>query len=183
MKLGLTQRIFYHKNRVYDSIEHGWYHYLKNHSLIFVPNDLNQDFHAVADNIDALIITGGDDSAVRRVTELRLSSVMMKLHKPILGICHGAFLLTDVLGGRVTPCHGHMDVEHSVEYLSGKKLVNSYHTQTISLLHSSGQGLAWDADGNCEAWIDGNISGVVWHPERMTDPWIPTEISNRFQIN
>jgi hypothetical protein len=29
-----------------------------------------------------------------------------------------------------------------------------------------------------EAWIDGKLAGVVWHPERMDNPWLPDEIHN-----
>ncbi len=183
MKIALTQRVIYHKNRAHDCIEHGWYRYLCRHELVFIANNPNQDFEKLADSVDALIITGGDDSAIRRVTELRISSQMMKLHKPILGICHGAFLLTDVLGGSVDRCEGHMDTDHEIEYMGLKRSVNSYHSQTIKHLHRTGHCLAKDEQGNCEAWIDGRISGVVWHPERMDDPWIPAEISNSFFIN
>lgn len=178
MKIALTQRVLYHNGRAYDGIEHGWYRYLCHHDLVFVPNNPSQDFQKIADSVDALVITGGDDSAIRRVTELRLASIMMKMYKPILGVCHGAFLLTDVLGGSVSECHGHMDTHHNVHYTGLTHQVNSYHTQTITNLHKSGTVLATDDDGNCEAWIDGRIAGIVWHPERMASPWIPVEISN-----
>jgi hypothetical protein len=29
-----------------------------------------------------------------------------------------------------------------------------------------------------EAWIDGPLAGVVWHPERMNQPWLPDEIED-----
>lgn len=183
MRVGLTQRVIYHKGRAYDSIEQAWYGHLARHHMVFVANDPEQDFEALADDLDALIITGGDDSAIRRVTELRIGSAMMKCHKPILGICHGAFLLTDVLGGIVAQCHDHMETEHEVHYNGITHRVNSYHSQAIERLHSSGRILVTDDDGRCEAWIDGLIAGVVWHPERMVKPWIPVEINNLFNIN
>jgi hypothetical protein len=40
--------------------------------------------------------------------------------------------------------------------------------------------LAYDDQGNCESWIDGKIAGIVWHPERMSQPWIPEEIEQLF---
>jgi hypothetical protein len=30
--------------------------------------------------------------------------------------------------------------------------------------------------GYVEAFIDGILAGVVWHPERMDTPWLPDEI-------
>ena len=180
LNIGLTQRIFFHKERAYDSIEHGWYRYLLNHTLSFIPNDPTQDFDQLAKNIDCLIITGGDDSALRRVVELRIATAMMKLTKPILGVCHGAFMLTDILGGSLKEDQQHMDTDHSVWYNHVPISVNSFHTNVINMPHSSATIIATDNDGNTEAWIDGNISAVVWHPERQTTPWLPPEIQNKF---
>jgi len=150
--------------------------------MIFIPNNPTQDFKKIADTVDCLIITGGDDSTIRRLTEIRLATEILKQKKPILGVCHGAFLLTDLLGGKVNACDHHMDTQHDVYYLGMAHNVNSYHSQTITSLHSKASSLAQDADGNHEAWIDGDIAGIVWHPERMATPWVPAEISNRFQI-
>ena len=182
MIVGLTQRVLYHKSRAYDSIEHGWYSYLKQHTLVFIPNRLDQDFKKIAETIDALIITGGDDCALRRTVELKIASQLLACKKPIVGVCHGAFLLTDVLGGVVGECYEHMDTSHSVYYFGDQHVVNSYHTLEISKPHATATVLAVDNNGNCEAWIDNNIAGIVWHPERMDQPWIPEEIENLIKV-
>jgi gamma-glutamyl-gamma-aminobutyrate hydrolase PuuD len=182
MIIGLSQRVLYHKGRAYDSLEHGWYRFLKEHTLYFVPNRLDQDFAELANNIDLLIITGGNDCSIRRATEFKIASAMMAAKKPILGVCHGAFMLTDALGGTVEQCEGHMDVEHCISYMNKDYTVNSHHSISIKKLHSTAQALAYDQDGDCEAWIDGNIAGIVWHPERMDDPFIPDEIAKLIRI-
>jgi len=177
MNIGLTQRIFYHKQRAYDSLEHGWYSFLEEHTLSPIANNIKQDFISIADSLDLLIITGGNDPAVRRITETKLAAEMMKQHKPVLGICHGAFLLTTLLGGKIDDCSYHMDTEHLITTNDGTSYaVNSYHDYQISKLHNSATVIAQDIDGNCEAWIDGTLAGIVWHPERMTNPFIPNEI-------
>ena len=176
MIIGLTQRVLYHQGRAYDATEQSWYQYLKQHELVAIPNRLDQDFAELAANIDALIITGGDDSAIRRSTELKLASEFHLHRKPILGICHGAFLMTDVLGGSVDAVDGHSDTEHSVFYFGEIHSVNSYHSQAITRPHSSATELVVDGQGHCEAWVDGTIAGVVWHPERQSTPWLPDEI-------
>lgn len=131
----------------------------------------------MADQLDCLIITGGDDRAIRRTTELRLATAMMRRQKTILGVCHGAFLLTDVLGGTVGHKDGHRDgVEHPVVYQNQEVLVNSFHGLYIQQPHQAAKILVTDTDGDCEAWIDNNIAAVVWHPERMATPWLPDEI-------
>ena len=182
MNIGLTQRVLYHRNRAYDSIEHAWYQFLDSHGLTFISNTLDQDFTQLADNLDCLIITGGDDSKLRRTCELKLASAMIMQQKPVLGICHGAFLLTDVLGGRVQDVDDHLDTEHTVRYHDREITVNSFHNLGIVQPHSSATTLAWDDSGRTEAWIDGNIAGIVWHPERMAEPFIPSEIQTIMRL-
>ena len=178
MKIGLTQRILTHNGQAYDSTGHGWYSYLKGHTLVPVANRLDQDFEELAVELDAVIITGGDDSALRRTVELKLAGQWALRKKPVVGVCHGCFLLTDVLGGTVMDVVGHYNTSHNINYFGEMIAVNSYHTLAITQLHRSGTVLATDEEGNCEAWIDGQMAGVVWHPERMKQPWVPDEIKN-----
>lgn len=163
-------------------MEHGWYSYLKEHTLFFIPSRLDQDFDHLADEIDLFVITGGDDSVLRRTVEIKLASRMMQMHKPVLGICHGCFLLVDLLGGEVIDVDGHSDTQHDVIFQGSRRTVNSYHTLGIGQLHSGATNLVQDSDGHCEAWIDGTLAGVVWHPERMDQPWMPSEINNLIKI-
>jgi gamma-glutamyl-gamma-aminobutyrate hydrolase PuuD len=176
MNIGLTQRVLVHNKQAYDSTDQAWYRYLEGHTLSFIPNRTNQDFKHVADTLDCLIITGGDDSPLRRVAELKIATEMMKQQKPILGVCHGSFLLQDVLGGTIESIDNHYNTEHTVYYNDQEFTVNSYHM--LSIKSACGNTVVIDNDGNTEAWIDGNIAGVVWHPERMEHPWLPTEINN-----
>lgn len=177
MRIGLSQRVLLHKNRAYDSLDQGWYRYLEGHTLFAIPNKPDQlDFGHLAKDLDVFIITGGDDSTIRRVTETKLASNMLARRKPIIGVCHGAFLLTELLGGRVMEVEGHRDCEHIVNYYGEFKTVNSFHSLAIVQPHPAATPLVTDLHGNCEAFIDKNIAGIVWHPERMNKPWIPNEI-------
>lgn len=180
MKIALSQRILFHNDRYYDSIEHGWYQYLQNHEIVTVSNIPDQNFDLLSDSVDCFIITGGDDSIKRRLTEIRLATQMLKKHKPIIGICHGCFLLVSLLGGEIEEIDFHYNNEHKVTYFDQILLVNSFHTLGIKTLHKTATPLANDLDGRCEAWIDGKIAGVAWHPERMISPWIPREIAVLF---
>jgi gamma-glutamyl-gamma-aminobutyrate hydrolase PuuD len=176
LKIGLTQRILTHNGQAYDSTQHGWYSYLQGHTLVPIANRTDQDFEQLAVDLDAVIITGGDDSALRRTVELKLAGQMALRKKPVVGVCHGCFLLTDVLGGQVEEVIGHHNTEHTVMYFGDSYQVNSYHTLAITRLPERATPLATDSEGNIEAWIDANVAGVVWHPERMKEPWIPDEI-------
>ena len=176
MIIGLSQRILYHRGRAYDLIEHGWYSYLAGHTLVYLANTPEQDFDQIARQLDLFIITGCDDTPLRRIAELKLAGARMRQGRPVLGVCHGCFLLTHTLGGIVNNTEGHYDVDHSVIYRGQLYVVNSFHSNYIFKLHESAQSLAVDSDGHCEAWMDGTMFGVAWHPERMDRPWLPDEI-------
>lgn len=178
MKIGLSQRVLFYKDRAYDSIEHGWYSWLKEHTLFFIPNRRDQDFVKLAEELDAFIITGGDDNPLRRSVELNLAALMVAQNKPVIGVCHGCFLITDILQGRIGEIEGHMDTKHSVYYCNQVYNVNSYHQLVVITPPPGAQILAVDDQGNCESWILDNVAGIAWHPERMTDPWIPNEIAD-----
>jgi putative glutamine amidotransferase len=125
-----------------------------------------------------LIVTGGDDHPVRNQIEHELIDIMATRNVPIIGICHGCQLLTQKLGGSVTPVDDHMDSYHEVLYHGQQHLVNSYHRLRIEQAPPAATVLACDSDGYVEAWISGKTAGIMWHPERMTQPWMPAEIQN-----
>lgn len=180
MKIGLSQRIILHNKRPYDSLDQGWYKYLKKHIIIPIPNRYDLPFENLANNLDMFIITGGDDSTLRRMVEIKLAKNMLLRNKPIIGICHGCFLLTSMMGGEIGDIEGHSDTLHLVNYFGDLKEVNSHHSLFIKNPHKSAIVLVNDDMGNCESWIDGKMAGIVWHPERMSNPWIPDEIQDLF---
>ena len=180
MKIALSKRTIERQGKIYDAIENTWYKYLDGHKLTFIPNRLDQDFDAIAESVDCFIVTGGDNRLVRRKTERRMVIAMMKRNKSVVGICHGAFLLTKFLGGSLDKKCGHRSGEHTVTYQKQDYIVNSSHRYHIAKLPSSSQILAVDPDGHCEAWLDHNIAGVVWHPERLESGWVPPEIGILF---
>ena len=174
MRIGLTQRVLLHRGRAYDSLEHSWYEYLQGHALVSIPNRLPLN----VPDIDLLIITGGNDHAIRNQIEHELVDIMLARDIPVIGICHGCQLLTQRLGGTVVPVDDHQDSYHEVSYHDEPHLVNSYHRLRIQQAPPDATVLARDPDGHAEAWIYGRIAGIMWHPERMQQPWIPDEIQH-----
>jgi gamma-glutamyl-gamma-aminobutyrate hydrolase PuuD len=147
---------------------------LQGHTLIPIPNRLCTKFP----DIDVLIITGGDDHPVRNRVEHDLASQMFSRNLPVIGICHGCQLLTQRLGGTVVPVEDHQDSYHEVFYQDEPHLVNSFHQLRIQQTPPGATVLAHDPDGYVEAWILGRTAGIMWHPERMPQPWIPQEIQH-----
>lgn len=185
MNVGLSQRVLYHKDRAHDSLEHNWYRFLDNHALFPIANRLDQNFDELADKLDVLILTGGDDSQIRHVTELKISTKMFERSKPILGICHGAFLLTELFDGEVKYDEKLRDIiSHDVIYNGNNYTVNSFHTNYIDTISQNCKSLCTDMDGKVESWVHKycNISTIVWHPERMDTPFIPDEIKEATKL-
>jgi gamma-glutamyl-gamma-aminobutyrate hydrolase PuuD len=87
-------------------------------------------------------------------------------------------LLTETLGGTIGECETHNGTSHLIYYFGDLHQVNSHHSLQIKQPHKNATVLAVDSEGFCEAWIDENIAGIVWHPERMSEPWIPDEIED-----
>lgn len=185
MRVGVTQRIMYHNGIEYDSLEHGWYSVLTTHEIIPIANDVNQDFSRIADQIDILILSGGNDPSKRRIVETKLVTAMLIRNKPILGICHGYFLLSELFKCNVVDIEGHHNINHTVTYRGMSLEVNSFHTLTVKDVVNTITSLLNDCDGNCEAWIHSSlkIAGMAWHPERINGKFIPEEILSMLGVN
>ena len=181
MKIGLSQQLVHSDGILYDATEHGWYELLKGHSLFFIPNTLNQDFDLMANDLDSFIIASGTGDSLCREVELHMATKMTERGKPVVGVCQGAFLLAEMLGGTITDIKNH-DIDHPIFYHREVREVNSHHSRAISSLPDSINVLCRDYLGNVEAFADGNVAGIVWHPQRMKEPWIPPEIAYMLRV-
>lgn len=143
-----------------------------------MPNRIDQDFRAIVGSCDVLVITGGDRDPIRDTVERELFDEAMLVGRPIVGVCHGLQRLTEMMGGTVEPLGGHHGTEHDViDHLGNRHAVNSFHNFGISRLPDGAAVLATDPDGNCESWVIGNVSGVMWHPERQPFGWLPGDVA------
>lgn len=176
MNIGLSQRVLSYKDREYDCLSRDFYRLFKGHTLIPIPNGYDIDYDELANTLDLLVLTGGDASKDRIITEANICSRMMKLNKPILGICHGAFLLTEIFNGEVEESLAEWGEDHCIVYHGTAHLVNSYHTNVITKAPKHSTTLCVDEEGYIESWIKDNVAAVVWHPERMDTFWMPREV-------
>ncbi len=161
-------------------------------------------FHRIDENdLSGIIIPGGGDihpsyygeeilfdnlnivNRMRTEFELELLQRLMKLKRPILGICYGMQLINVFMGGtlyqdikREIPAsidHNkghHVHIKENRFIKKGIIRVNSSHHQSIK---SPGKGIdviGTSEDGVIEAitHIDyPYLLGLQWHPERMND--------------
>lgn len=168
-------------NFVFDALERSWYTFFKGHFLLPHPNTIEID---TSIDFDCLVISGGPDSVERHLTENNLFAHALALNKPIFGVCHGAFTVNDLTGGVNGRVLGHECSEHAVMLEDFQVTVNSYHSQSIAELGPNMQPVATDLDGNIEAFEHATlpIYGVVWHPERMNNPVLPSTWKKFFNL-
>ena len=79
---------------------------------------------------------------------------------------------------------GHEYSEHTVVLEGAEHTVNSYHGQSIAQLGADMQAVAVDSAGNIEAFEHNTLPvyGVVWHPERMSRPIVPSAWKKFFNL-
>lgn len=163
----------------FDAFERGFYSMFREHDTTALINKKNQNFQKLAVDHDLLVLSGGDDHPQRLITEIEMIKQFRLQGKPILGICHGAFLLTQLMDGKCESVEGHRRTEHAVWYKYEQRIVNSYHGSAITMAPTDAKVLVTDDNGFIESWQLENVMAVVWHPERdLNNHWVPDEFQD-----
>tara|TARA_X000000950_G_scaffold75794_1_gene94812 strand:+ start:4054 stop:4626 length:573 start_codon:yes stop_codon:yes gene_type:complete len=168
----------------FDAFERGFHSMFKGHNITALLNDPKQDGMKLAGNNDLLVLSGGNDHTDRLLVEIEMVKHFRLQNKPILGICHGAFLVTQLMDGQCIDIEGHRKITHPVWYRDKEIVVNSYHGSTVSEVPPGAISLCKDKDGNIEAWYnkDKKTMAIIWHPERDPKHWLPDEYQDLLSI-
>ena len=140
------------RNFVFDALERVYYDFLAGHELVVAPNS-NKVAH---NDYDCLVLTGGPDSVSRNSTENLLC------------------------GGKLGSIEGHVDKDIEITLEGNKHTVKCYHSQSIKVLAEDFVAIAHDNNGSIEAFKHNTLPvwGIVWHPERMGEPVLPSEVAD-----
>jgi putative glutamine amidotransferase len=139
---------------------------------------------------ESLVHASDPEEAERIEFEFSLLHEIIRLDKPVLGICYGMQVLNVFLGGtlyqdisaQVPASFDHRTERHMIEIGENPFLergvfqVNSSHHQAVKDLGKGLRPFAFAPDGIIEAVsLEDHIFfvGVQWHPERMSD--IPSQ--------
>jgi putative glutamine amidotransferase len=156
-----------------------------------------------AESINGLIIPGGADLDTQYYHETPLPTVkpvpkkrsdfeiallkeVIKLRKPVIGICYGMQLINVALGGVLYQdinLQFSVEINHKKGYhiiviaenrflRKGRFSVNSTHHQAVKELGNRLKAFAFSADNIVEAFYHEDLPylvGVQWHPERLPD--------------
>lgn len=157
----------------------------------------------IASRIDGFLIPGGNDlhpsyynedinyeikivERDRSDFEFAIIHEIIKLKKPVLGICYGMQLINVAFGGslyqdirqQVPAAMEHREGNHTIKVSDNKLMdkgefkVNSSHHQAVKAIGQRLKAIAFSPDGITEAISSGDyplLLGVQWHPERMQD--------------
>jgi putative glutamine amidotransferase len=178
---------------------------------VFLPPSVNTESYA--ETIDALLIPGGRDinpsyyreemlpqvepvPHERSDFEISLLQAVMKLNKPVFGICYGMQLINVASGGTLfqdIDSQLSSDIDHGNGYHKiaiqenrflekGAFSVNSAHHQAVKKLGIKLSGFAFSSDDLIEAFYARDyrfLVGVQWHPERLSEDELSSEL---FQV-
>ena len=179
-----------------------------------LPNGIEQDLKQAAEMLDGLLLTGGGDidptlfneephaklgevTPARDKLEIQLAKEMLRVNKPILGICRGLQILNVALGGAVIQDiqsqSSNQTLQHSQKaprsYQSHfvqvekdtilesitetpKIKVNSFHHQAVKNVPKPLIISGTASDGIIEA-VESTahhfVLGVQWHPEALAE--------------
>ena len=177
---------------------------------IILPNIEEDAIDSIVQLLDGLLLTGGGDidptifneephqnlgsiTPERDEFEIAVINKMLKLNKPILGICRGMQILNIAIGGDMyqdiymqsqskllqhTQLAPRNHASHFVKVLKGSTLsdivqaekikVNSFHHQAVREIPNNYKACAVSSDGIIEAFestVHSFVMGVQWHPE------------------
>lgn len=180
-KVGLTMRIdVASTGEVRDALDNAWPAFLNEIGFwpIYLPNSLTMLNEDILEDMDALLLTGGNDvldngksySQERNDFELRLLSQAQTKSLPVLGICRGAQIINVFLGGKVQEVTGHVACNHLVKHDDTQFEVNSFHDYGIhdGALAKNLSAAVHAEDGTVEGFFHMTMPwfGLMWHPER-----------------
>ncbi|HBG92791.1 MAG TPA: gamma-glutamyl-gamma-aminobutyrate hydrolase [Nitrospiraceae bacterium] len=157
----------------------------------------------IALRIDGILVSGGSDlhpsyyaedvnyeikivERDRSDFEFAVIHEIIKLKKPVLGICYGMQLINVAFGGslyqdirqQVPSAMEHREGWHTIKIDDNKLIdrgefkVNSSHHQAVKAIGQRLNAIAFSPDGIAEAVCGEDypfLLGVQWHPERLQD--------------
>ncbi len=165
-----------------DALDQRWAAFLSVCGVtpVLVPNDAASAERLVRGvAVAGVLLTGGNSLAAyggnapeRDATEFRLLGIAAERGWPVVGVCRGMQVIQHHAGVALGALDGHVACDHAVDLAGVRDVVNSYHELGA---HDSAPGLdvlARAEDGVVEAVADRSrrLFGMMWHPERFTDP-------------
>jgi putative glutamine amidotransferase len=190
----VTQRLVACEGRdeVRECLDRRWGPFLFEAGFLPVPLASELRAQVYFERLDpaGVLLTGGNDlasaggdrlSVERDAFETAVLGLASSRGLPVLGVCRGMQLITQLAGFSIERCSGHVAAEHALEpaatarhrALREPRLVNSYHHFAPRPAAASELRVVLrSADGEAEAVEHASepLVGIMWHPERYPVP-------------
>ena len=187
--VAITQRVIeasnYNERR--DALDQRWISLLReaNISPLILPNHLDQAQTLLNTYpVKGIILTGGNDLAEyggdapeRDALETWLLQHSYTNGLPLLGVCRGMQMIFHSENIKLVKVENHVCAQQTIEIDGQPQQVNSYHHWAAFNLPESYRCFANAKDNVIKAIQsnDGRVTGIMWHPERIT-PFRPDDI-------
>ncbi len=124
------------------------------------------------------LVANGGDSPERDATETMLLDIAEQRGLPVLGVCRGMQVIQHRFGIPLQRVEAHVAPRQIIRIEGTLAEVNSYHKFGAMETRPSLEVWAVAEDGVIKAirHRDGQIMGIMWHPERI-DPFAPSDIA------
>ncbi len=180
----MTKHYPHAKQEIYTALASSWFDFLlvafpSSACLALPPHEAQCKNILKNQNIDALILSGGEDVGIfpqRDEAEWQLLQWAEENAIPTLGVCRGMQYINSYYGGSLHDDQSHIATRHGLCFASQYNDIfsqesNSYHGKSIAIQNLAPplQALAYTTDTKCvEAFKHEtkNIYGIMWHPER-----------------
>jgi putative glutamine amidotransferase len=182
--VAVTQRVAVLPERAErrDCLDQAWSRFLAACDLLplLIPN-VPEVARSLLDGRDVagLVLTGGNDLASvggdapeRDAVENALLDSAEQRALPVIGVCRGMQLLQQRSGVSLRRVEGHVTARQTIQIEGRATQVNAYHCFAGFESRPPFSSWAVAADGVIKAIRHQSlpITGIMWHPERMTPP-------------
>lgn len=154
-----------------DALDQRWHDLLVLCNIVplIIPNHLETANNIIDHTpISGIVLTGGNDSPSRMLTETMLLEFAIRKKLPVLGVCHGMQVIQQYFGLKLHNITGHITEKQEIFLQDKTYAVNSYHS--LGTTETTSDLIVWAKahDGIVKAIKHKELPlmGIMWHPER-----------------
>lgn len=188
--IAVTQRELFLKDALEtrDSLDRRWYNFFKKCDLIPIPlpNNIEIAKQIIQKfNITKSVLTGGgnikscggSDFEREKVEDFLINQAVTKQDFRLLGVCRGMQKIQNHFGIQILPVQNHVTDKQKIIINENLEEVNSFHDFGTTQNNDQFDVFAIADDGVIKGIKHKkyNITGIMWHPERI-DPYREQDI-------